>query len=90
MLTLCYVPSLRTYWIVDMSWTADGLFLAAMTKRGCLLVLPRFGPPLRLVSSGCSMDMGPLMHLPLHPLITIMYVHVHVHVHACTRMCQML
>ena len=57
-----------------MAWSADGLFVACMTKRGCLLLLPRFGPPLRLVTHGCSLDMGPLTHLPLHPLITVTYV----------------
>lgn len=61
----------RTYWIADMMWTADGLLLACMTKRGSLMILPRFGQPMQLVTQGCSLDMGPSYSLPLHPLITV-------------------
>ena len=61
----------RTYWIASMSWTADGLFLACMTKRGCLVIFPRLGQPLKLITHGCSLDMGPNTFLSLHPLITI-------------------
>ena len=57
-----------------MSWVADGLFLACMTKRGCLLILPRFGQPIKLVTYGCSVEMGPISHLPPPPLITVTYV----------------
>ena len=52
-----------------MVWTADGLLLVCMTRRGCLVVLPRFGPPLRLITSGCDMDMEPTQFLTFHPLI---------------------
>lgn len=66
---VCFI--LRTYWIVEMSWTADGLLLACITKRGCLLIIPRFGQALRLIAQGCSVDLGPCTHLPVHPLITV-------------------
>ena len=62
----------RTFWVSDMAWTADGLLLVCMTKRGSLMILPRFGPPLRLIARGCSIEMGPTHFLPLHPLITVM------------------
>jgi hypothetical protein len=61
----------RTFWVTSLEWSGDGLLLAAMTRRGCLLLLPRFGPPLRLIASGCGLEMGPAYFLPLHPLITV-------------------
>ncbi|XP_064607182.1 ciliogenesis and planar polarity effector 1-like isoform X2 [Liolophura sinensis] len=61
----------RDYWIADLAWTADGLFLTFMTRHGCLGVAPRLGEPLPLQSSGCSLDMGPTYYLPLHPLIAV-------------------
>ena len=64
----------RTYWIADMAWSADGLLLICVTRRGCLMIMPQFGRPLKLVIHGCSLDMGPNYFLPLHPLITVVYV----------------
>lgn len=61
----------RTFWITSLAWSGDGLLLAAMTCRGSLLLMPRFGPPLKLVTNGCGLDMGPARLLPLHPLITV-------------------
>ena len=63
----------RSYWVSDMAWLADGLLLACMTKRGSLVILSRFGRPLKLVTHGHSLDMGPAVFLPLHPLITVRY-----------------
>ena len=68
---IVHVHVYRTFWITSVAWSADGLLLACMTCRGCLIVLPRFGPPLKLVTSGCGLDMGPTQFLPLHPLITV-------------------
>ena len=73
-----FLYSFRSYWIADMSWLADGLLLACMTKRGALVVLPRFGQPLKLITSGNSLEMGPAAFLPLHPLIIVTYVY-HIH-----------
>ena len=67
----CFEYCYRTYWITSLAWSGDGLFLAAMTRRGCLVVLPRFGHPLKLITTGCNVDMGPTQFLPLHPLITV-------------------
>ena len=62
----------RTFWIADMAWTSDGLFLVCVTKRGSLAILPRFGPPIKLIARGCSIEIGPKLFLPIHPLITVM------------------
>ena len=64
-----------------MAWLADGLLLACITKRGSLVVLPRFGQPLKLVThddqSPQSLDVGSAVFLPLHPLITVKGHHHH-------------
>ena len=63
----CYIfITCRRYWIADMSWTSDGLLLVCVLKQGSL-----YGQPMKLITHGCSMDMGPAYFLPLHPLISI-------------------
>uniref|UniRef100_A0A669Q2S1 Ciliogenesis and planar polarity effector 1 n=1 Tax=Phasianus colchicus TaxID=9054 RepID=A0A669Q2S1_PHACC len=66
------VPSkfIRSYWVGDMSWTPDSLFLACMLKRGCLILLTGMGELLTLITSGCSVEFGPAEFIPIHPLIT--------------------
>ncbi|KAM4052260.1 ciliogenesis and planar polarity effector 1 isoform 2-T2 [Anomaloglossus baeobatrachus] len=66
------IPSrlLRSYWVADMSWTADSLFLACVLKRGSLLLLTCMGELLTLTTSGCSVEFGPAEFIPLHPFIT--------------------
>ncbi|XP_044149120.1 LOW QUALITY PROTEIN: ciliogenesis and planar polarity effector 1 [Bufo gargarizans] len=61
---------LRSYWVADMSWTADSLFLACVLKRGSLLLLTRMGELLTLTTFGCSVEFGPAEFIPLHPFIT--------------------
>ncbi|XP_018418827.1 PREDICTED: uncharacterized protein C5orf42-like, partial [Nanorana parkeri] len=61
---------LRSYWVANMSWTSDSLFLACVLKRGSLLLLTRLGELLTLTTSGCSVEFGPAEFIPLHPLIT--------------------
>lgn len=61
---------IRSYWVSDMSWTPDSLFLACILKRGALVLLTRMGDLLSLVTSGCSVEFGPAEFIPLHPLIT--------------------
>ncbi|KAJ6656118.1 hypothetical protein lerEdw1_004169 [Lerista edwardsae] len=65
------IPSklLRSYWIADMSWTPDSLFLACMLKRGSLILMTCLGELLTLVTYGCSVEFGPAEFIPLHPLI---------------------
>ncbi|KFQ20503.1 Uncharacterized protein C5orf42, partial [Merops nubicus] len=66
------VPSkfIRSYWVGDMSWTPDSLFLACMLKRGSLILLTSMGELLTLTTSGCSVEFGPAEFIPFHPLIT--------------------
>ncbi|RXN00008.1 hypothetical protein EOD39_10435 [Acipenser ruthenus] len=66
------VPSkyVRSYWVGDMSWTPDNLYLACMLKRGSLLFVTRLGDLLTLTTFGCSVEFGPAEFIPLHPLIT--------------------
>ncbi|KAM7025251.1 ciliogenesis and planar polarity effector 1 isoform 3-T4 [Acridotheres tristis] len=61
---------IRSYWVGDMSWTPDSLFLACMLKRGCLILLTCMGELLTLIASGCSVEFGPAQFIPFHPLIT--------------------
>ncbi|XP_078606977.1 uncharacterized protein LOC144879422 isoform X2 [Branchiostoma floridae x Branchiostoma japonicum] len=67
----CDLPPkiLRTYWICGMKWTCDDLLLVCITKRGSVVILTRLGEPLMLTTHGCSVEMGPCLYLPLHPLI---------------------
>uniref|UniRef100_A0A4X2K1B0 Ciliosis and planar polarity effector complex subunit 1 n=1 Tax=Vombatus ursinus TaxID=29139 RepID=A0A4X2K1B0_VOMUR len=66
------VPSrlIRSYWVGDISWTHDSLFLACVLKRGSLVLLTCLGELLTLVTFGCSVEFGPAEFIPLHPLIT--------------------
>ncbi|KFQ54153.1 Uncharacterized protein C5orf42, partial [Pelecanus crispus] len=66
------VPSkfIRSYWVGDMSWTPDSLFLACMLKRGSLILLTCMGELLTVITSGCSVEFGPAEFIPFHPLIT--------------------
>lgn len=66
------IPSkfIRSYWVGDMSWTPDSLFLACMLKRGSLILLTGMGELLTLITSGCSVEFGPAEFIPIHPLIT--------------------
>ncbi|XP_053858447.1 ciliogenesis and planar polarity effector 1 [Vidua macroura] len=61
---------IRSYWVGDMSWTPDSLFLACVLKRGCLVLLTCMGELLTLIASGCSVEFGPAQFIPFHPLIT--------------------
>ncbi|XP_074058200.1 ciliogenesis and planar polarity effector 1 isoform X3 [Macrotis lagotis] len=66
------VPSrlIRSYWVGDISWTHDSLFLACVLKRGSLVLLTCLGELLTLITFGCSIEFGPAEFIPLHPLIT--------------------
>ena len=63
----CY----RWYWVADMKWTSDDLFLVCVTKQGALAILSRLGEPLLVQTHGNSIEMGPKLFLPLHPLIVV-------------------
>lgn len=59
------------YWIADMAWTYDDLFLACILRSGSVCIMPRLGAPILLQTSGHSTEMGPSYFLPLHPVIII-------------------
>ncbi|XP_059272300.1 ciliogenesis and planar polarity effector 1 [Mustela nigripes] len=60
----------RSYWVGDISWTHDSLFLACMLKRGSLVLLTCQGELVTLITFGCSIEFGPAEFIPFHPLIT--------------------
>ncbi|KAK7125268.1 hypothetical protein R3I93_020830 [Phoxinus phoxinus] len=60
----------RSYWVCSVSWTAEGLYLACVLKRGSLLMLARLGGLVSLATTGCSVEFGAAHFLPLHPLVT--------------------
>ena len=60
-----------SYSVVDMQWTSDDLFLVCVTGQGSMCVLTRLGEPILMQTRGCSMEMGPKLYLPLHPLIMV-------------------
>ncbi|XP_042638331.1 ciliogenesis and planar polarity effector 1 [Orycteropus afer afer] len=60
----------RSYWVGDISWTHDNLFLTCMLKRGSLVLLTCQGELVTLITFGCSIEFGPAEFIPLHPLIT--------------------
>ncbi|XP_048965291.1 ciliogenesis and planar polarity effector 1 isoform X13 [Canis lupus baileyi] len=61
---------IRSYWVGDISWTHDSLFLACMLKRGSLVLLTCQGELVTLITFGCSIEFGPAEFIPFHPLIT--------------------
>ncbi|KAM9694366.1 ciliogenesis and planar polarity effector 1 [Trichechus inunguis] len=60
----------RSYWVGDVSWTHDNLFLTCVLKRGSLVLLTCQGELLTLITLGCAIEFGPAEFIPLHPLIT--------------------
>ena len=61
----------RSFWVADMCWTFDDLFLACMLRQGTLCMLTRLGEPAMIQTYGCSIELGPRPFLPLHPLIMV-------------------
>ncbi|KAK3727848.1 hypothetical protein QZH41_001625 [Actinostola sp. cb2023] len=53
-----------------MSWTSNSLLLVVITCCGSLAILTKLGEPVLISTTGCSIDMGPGLYLPLHPRIT--------------------
>ncbi|CAH1774750.1 unnamed protein product [Owenia fusiformis] len=61
----------RKFWITDIAWTHNDTFLVCITKHGFVCTACRGGEPVSIQSQGCSVEMGPALYLPLHPLITV-------------------
>ncbi|XP_063430132.1 uncharacterized protein LOC134712479 isoform X1 [Mytilus trossulus] len=66
-----YSQTGRNFWVSDMEWTCDSLFLACSLMNGCVCLLTRLGEPLVIQIVGKSLDMGPSHFLPLHPLLMV-------------------
>ncbi|XP_052090443.1 uncharacterized protein LOC127727068 isoform X2 [Mytilus californianus] len=66
-----YSQTGRNFWVSDMEWTCDSLFLACSLQNGCVCLLTRLGEPLVIQIVGKSLDMGPSHFLPLHPLLMV-------------------
>ncbi|KAK3763619.1 hypothetical protein RRG08_057041 [Elysia crispata] len=61
----------KQYWVTDMVWTYDNLFLGLMLRNGSLGLITRLGEPLVLLSKGCSLELGPAYFLPFTPAISV-------------------
>ena len=61
----------RWFWVSDMAWTFDDLFVACVLRQGSFCMLTRLGEPLVIETYGCSVEMGPKPFLPLHPLVYV-------------------
>lgn len=63
----------RHYWIQDLNWMFNDLYLAGITKHGAIFLVSRLGQPLLIHAIGKEINMGPALYLTLHPLIIIRY-----------------
>lgn len=63
--------STKSYWITDVSWTYDDLYVICINGQGMAGLLTRLGEPLLTTTIGFSPEMGPRFFLPLHPLMTV-------------------
>ncbi|XP_055886712.1 uncharacterized protein LOC106060096 isoform X2 [Biomphalaria glabrata] len=61
----------RQYWIAELKWTSNNLFLVLMLNNGSAGILSRLGELLILISQGCSVHLGPAYFLPFTPLISV-------------------
>ncbi|KAK7099790.1 ciliogenesis and planar polarity effector 1-like [Littorina saxatilis] len=61
----------KSYWVNDLAWVCDNLFVACILGNGSAALLSRLGEPMAVATHGCSVEMGPAYFLPLHPLITV-------------------
>ncbi|XP_028394275.1 uncharacterized protein LOC114518472 [Dendronephthya gigantea] len=61
----------RTWWVSDISWTTDSLLLIGITRNGALFITSKLGEPVKLVTTGHGMNLGPSLFLSLHPRITV-------------------
>ncbi|XP_021376995.1 uncharacterized protein LOC110465482 isoform X2 [Mizuhopecten yessoensis] len=55
------------YWLREMTWTCDDLFLACIMNSGAVCLLSRLGEPMYIRTFGQSVELGPANFLPLHP-----------------------
>lgn len=58
----------RNYWIQELNWMYNDLYVAGITKHGAIFLVSRLGNPLLIHAIGKE-TMGPALYLTLHPLI---------------------
>jgi len=61
----------RHYWIQDLNWMHNDLYLAGITKHGAVFLISRLGHPMLIHATGKEINMGPALYLTLHPLIIV-------------------
>jgi hypothetical protein len=61
----------RHYWMQDLNWMYNDLYLVGITKHGALFVITRLGNPILIHATGTEMSIGPALYITLHPLIVI-------------------
>ncbi|CAF0732115.1 unnamed protein product [Brachionus calyciflorus] len=59
----------RKYWVQELCWTYDDLYLVGITKHGAIFLASRLGQLLFIHAVGKEIDMGPALFLTIHPLI---------------------
>lgn len=64
----------RHYWIQELNWTFNDLYLVGITKHGAIFMISRLGVPLFIHALGSDINMGPALYLTLHPLIVVRFV----------------
>ena len=61
----------RHYWIQELDWLCNDLYLAGITKHGAVFIVSRLGHPLAIHALGKDINMGPALYISLHPLILV-------------------
>ncbi len=61
----------RNYWIQELNWLFNDLYLIGISKHGALFLISRLGQPLLIHAFGKEINMGPALYLSIHPLIII-------------------
>ncbi|CAD5125674.1 DgyrCDS13876 [Dimorphilus gyrociliatus] len=59
------------FWICELEWNHDNIYVVGALKNGSLFVSSRFGRLINIETSGCSIIMGPKPFLALHPRIAL-------------------
>ncbi len=66
----------RNYWIQELNWMFNDLYVAGITKHGAVFLISRLGQPLLIHAIGKEINMGPALYLSIHPLIIIRLISV--------------
>jgi protein JBTS17 len=61
----------RHYWLQELDWLYNDLYVAGVTKYGAVFLVSRLGQPQVIHAFGNQIDMGPALYLTIHPLIIV-------------------